>query len=132
MTKLADLTDIPVLEGWINFTEAAERLGYTRSYMYKMAKSLKTVHKLGNQNSYVVSVSEIDDLLAKSKATAEAKAEAPVVEKPARKPRAKKEPVAALDIEKPAAEETEAALAEQEFDSPAARDMTMEEILSKI
>lgn len=71
MTKLADRTDIPVLEGgWINFTEAAERLGYTRSYMYKKASKspeeggFKTVRRIGSQSSFVINESEVDEILA--------------------------------------------------------------------
>lgn len=71
MTKLADREDIPVLKGgWINFTEAAERLGWTRSYMYKKASKpakeggFKTVHRIGAQPTFVINESEIEEIIA--------------------------------------------------------------------
>lgn len=73
MSKLAERNDIPSLDGWINLTEAAERLGYTRSYMYKLANKpdgLQTLHRIGTQASYVVAVEEIDELIAAQAAAA--------------------------------------------------------------
>lgn len=98
MTKLAEIQEIPTLEGgWINLTEAADILGYTRSYMYKKASKFgtpggfDTLRKIGSQASYVVSRTEVEAILqdATDKA-AEEKVE-PVAEKPAKKPRVKKE-----------------------------------------
>lgn len=66
MSKLSDRTDIPHLEGgWINLTEAAELLGVTRSYVYKLANKpdgLTTLRCIGNQASYVVQAEEIERL----------------------------------------------------------------------
>jgi hypothetical protein len=65
MTKLADM-EVPSLEGgWVTLAEAADRLGYTRSYAYKKASSngFQTLHSIGSQASYVVNESEILDIL---------------------------------------------------------------------
>lgn len=65
MTKLADRDDIPTLSGgWVNFTEAAEQLGWSRSYMYKYAESpgFKTLHRIGGKASYVVNQKEIESI----------------------------------------------------------------------
>jgi predicted DNA-binding transcriptional regulator AlpA len=122
MTKLAEL-DIPVLEGgYINLTEAADRLGWTRSYMYKKASrfgeegGFASLRKIGSQASYVVLESEVEEILRtaveqreaaaqtqvekdytvaeKTKAAVEKAAADPtdVVERPKRKSRAKKKP----------------------------------------
>jgi predicted DNA-binding transcriptional regulator AlpA len=71
MTKLGDRTDIPTLDGgWVNLTEAAALLGYSRSYMYKLAAKapseggFSTLHKIGSQASYVVNQQEISSILA--------------------------------------------------------------------
>lgn len=65
MPKLSDLT-IPQLEGgWINLTEAANVLGVTRTYIYKLAErspadgGLFTLRQVGSQASYVVKLDEI-------------------------------------------------------------------------
>jgi hypothetical protein len=97
MTKLAEL-EIPALEGgWINLTEAAERLGFTRSYMYKKAArygqpgGFETIRKIGTQASYVIAESEVEDLLTRAREESEQPVVEAVEEKPKRKPRAKKE-----------------------------------------
>jgi hypothetical protein len=67
----AKLDNIPVLEGWVNLTEAAEQLGISRQHAYKMAKlanegkrgGWRTLHQLGTKPSYVVSTQEILDRL---------------------------------------------------------------------
>lgn len=63
----AKLENVPVLEGWVNLTEAAEILGITRQHSYKRAKlgsegrpgGYKTLHQIGTKPSYVVAVSEL-------------------------------------------------------------------------
>jgi predicted DNA-binding transcriptional regulator AlpA len=97
MTKLAEL-EIPVLEGgYINLTEAAERLGYTRSYMYKKASrfgepgGFTTIRRIGSQASYVIQESEVEDLLTRALEKPAEPVVEEVVEKPKRKSRAKKE-----------------------------------------
>lgn len=72
MTKLAERNDIPLLEGgWINLTEAARLLGYTRAYVYKKAAKpaedggFETLRRVGTQPTFVVNMSEIESLLEK-------------------------------------------------------------------
>lgn len=63
----AKLENIPVLEGWVNLTEAAEILGITRQHAYKRAKltaqgkrgGWRTLHQIGSKPMYVVSLSEV-------------------------------------------------------------------------
>lgn len=98
MTKLSD-TDIPKLDGgWINFTEAAERLGYTRSYMYKKASAggFETLRRLGDQPTYVLNESEIEKILAgRELITLVAE------EKPSTKPRAPRKSKSVIDEQLP-------------------------------
>jgi predicted DNA-binding transcriptional regulator AlpA len=122
MTKLAELPDIPVLSGgWINLTEAASRLGYTRSYIYKRASdgAFKTLHRVGSQTSYVVNVDEVEELIRLKTERTTAKAE----EEPASKLKAstskrrtsKKSGSTNISAEKPvesAAEEKELSIEE--------------------
>ncbi|MCL2793962.1 MAG: hypothetical protein FWD85_01495 [Microbacteriaceae bacterium] len=63
---------LPVLDGWVNLTEAAELLGITRQHAYKKlalaaagkSGGWKSARRVGSQNTYVVSRPEIDELLA--------------------------------------------------------------------
>ncbi len=63
----AKLDNIPVLEGWVNLTEAAEILDITRQHAYKRAKlanagkagGWKTLHQIGTKPMYVVSIEEL-------------------------------------------------------------------------
>lgn len=65
MSNVKTEKEIPVLAGWITLAEAAERLGVSRTYMYRKAKKMSSIHRLGNQSSYVVSVSEVENLVQK-------------------------------------------------------------------
>ena len=59
--KLTESENVPVLEEWINLTEAAEILGLSRQYVNKIAeKTFKSLHKLGNSPALVVRRSEIE------------------------------------------------------------------------
>lgn len=62
----AKIEDVPVLEGWVNLTEAAEKLGVTRQHAYKLAKNggFSTLHQLGTKPAYVVNTTEIEKILA--------------------------------------------------------------------
>lgn len=63
--KLTDMPNVPVLEGgWISLTEAAERLGYTRSYLYRLAGQGKfdSLRKLGASSTFIINESEIKKL----------------------------------------------------------------------
>lgn len=67
----AHLKNIPVLDGWVNLTEAAEILGISRQHAYKKAKltsegkrgGWKSVRQLGDKSFYVVSTEELAELL---------------------------------------------------------------------
>jgi len=67
----AEFTNLPVLAGWVNLTEAAEMLGITRQHAFKKTRlanagqpgGWKTVHRVGSKPMYVVSTQEIADLL---------------------------------------------------------------------
>jgi hypothetical protein len=80
--KLSENPDIPSLSGWVNITEAAERLGITRQHSYKLASQggFKTLHRVGNQPAFVISTKEIDEMLTKKREAAEAKKTAEVEE----------------------------------------------------
>lgn len=64
----AKLENVPVLEGWVNLTEAAEILGITRQHSYKRAKlgaqgksgGYSTLHQVGTKPMYVVSLTELE------------------------------------------------------------------------
>lgn len=60
------LNDVPILEDWINVTEAAERLGISRQYAFRQIQSgkWKSVHRLGSKKFYVVRESEVAEKLA--------------------------------------------------------------------
>lgn len=82
--------DIPVLEGYINLTEAAEKLGITRQYAHTKAKNglFKSIKRIGTKASFVVSTDEVDDMLTEQNATADAAPEKPEPKKRApRKPK---------------------------------------------
>jgi hypothetical protein len=67
----AEFTELPVLAGWVNLTEAAELLGITRQHAFKKTRlanaghpgGWKTVHRIGSKPMYVVSTQEIAELL---------------------------------------------------------------------
>ena len=66
----AELNNIPQLDGWVNLTEAAERLGITRQHAFKKARQAndghpsgwKTIRRVGSKPMYVISTAEIADL----------------------------------------------------------------------
>ena len=70
----AEFENIPVLDGWVNLTEAAERIGITRQHAHKKARlanegkpnGWKSIRRIGTKPMYVVSVSEIADMLSAS------------------------------------------------------------------
>lgn len=61
------LENLPVLPGWITLGQAAELLGISRQHAYRRARlanegsvgGWKTVHRLGDKPSYVVSSNEV-------------------------------------------------------------------------
>lgn len=81
----AEFENIPMLDGWVNLTEAAERIGITRQHAHKKVRlanegklnGWKTIHRVGSKPMYVVSILEIEEILeAKASETGE---EDPVV-----------------------------------------------------
>lgn len=67
MTTLRrDMSELPVLEGWITLPEAAEELGMTRARMYQLVQEFKitTAHRLGGRPIYIVRVPEIEQIKA--------------------------------------------------------------------
>ena len=60
-------SDIPVLEGWVPLSEAADLIGISRQHAWRRARltndglpgGWKTVHRVGDKPFYVVSVSEV-------------------------------------------------------------------------
>ena len=66
------LGNLPVLDGWVNLTEAAEMIGITRQHAYKKARLANegksggwaTVCRLGTKPCYVVSLAEIEAIQA--------------------------------------------------------------------
>lgn len=53
---------VPILEGWINLTEAAERLGVSPQHVSRLAHgdAFKTIRRVGNKKMLVVSSAEVD------------------------------------------------------------------------
>lgn len=78
--KLSENPDIPVLEGWVNLTEAAEITGVTRQHAYRKAAKgaenggYKTLHRIGSQPVFVVKLSELEEINEKNARKAQAKA----------------------------------------------------------
>ena len=66
----AEFENIPALDGWVNLTEAAEMIGFTRQHAFKKARQAKeghpngwkTIRRIGSKPMYVVSIAEIADL----------------------------------------------------------------------
>jgi hypothetical protein len=73
--KLSENPDIPVLEGWVNLTEAGEITGVTRQHAYRKAAKggYKTLRRIGTQPVFVVKISELEEINAKKAQRAEAK-----------------------------------------------------------
>ena len=71
----AQLNNIPILDGWVNLTEAAEMIGITRQHAHKKARlanegkpnGWKTIHRVGSKPMYVVSTHEIEEIHASVK-----------------------------------------------------------------
>lgn len=68
----AEFENFPALDGWVNLTEAAEMLGFTRQHAFKKARQAneghpngwRTIRRIGSKPMYVVSIAEIADLQA--------------------------------------------------------------------
>lgn len=58
--------DLPVLEGWLGVQGAADRLGYTRQHVFRLfkARKFKSLRRIEDTFTVVVSTSEIDDMIA--------------------------------------------------------------------
>ena len=65
-TSLQNITDLPVLAGWVSLTEAATILGVSRQYASKQAATggFRSVHRIGASPSFVVSIFEVEAMLA--------------------------------------------------------------------
>lgn len=57
-------SDIPVLDGWVPLSEAADLIGISRQHAWRMATASppkwKTVHRVGTSGVYVVSLEEVE------------------------------------------------------------------------
>lgn len=75
--KLSEDPTVPVLNGWVNITEAADMLGITRQHGYKLAShnGFKSLHKVGNQPAYVISTVEIAEMIEQRARKARERAE---------------------------------------------------------
>lgn len=62
--KLSENPEIPVLEGWVNLTEAGEMIGVSRQHAYRLAASdyFKTLKRVGTQPVFVVATSELAEI----------------------------------------------------------------------
>ncbi len=75
----AKLENLPILDGWVNLTEASEILGISRQHAYKRARNtsqgrsggFKTLHQIGSKPMYVVSVQELQDELERRRSREE-------------------------------------------------------------
>jgi hypothetical protein len=58
--------DLPVLAGWLGVQAAADRLGYTRQHAFRLFKGrkFKTLHRIEDTFTVVVSTDEIDQIIA--------------------------------------------------------------------
>jgi hypothetical protein len=73
----AEFEDIPTLDGWVNLTEAAEMIGITRQHAHKKVRlanegkpnGWKSVRRVGSKPMYVVSLSEIAEMLETAEGT---------------------------------------------------------------
>jgi hypothetical protein len=76
----AEFQNIPTLEGWVNLTEAAEMLGFTRQHAFKKARlanegqpnGWRSIRRVGTKPMYVVSVEEIRGIIASAQLNDEA------------------------------------------------------------
>ena len=65
MTKIDDwFESVPVLDGWINPTEAAERLGVSAQHVSRLAHAgtFKTIRRVGSKRMLVIASSEVDEM----------------------------------------------------------------------
>lgn len=66
----AEFENIPVLEGWVNLTEAAEMIGITRQHAHKKARlanegkpnGWKSIRRVGTKPMYLISLEEIEQI----------------------------------------------------------------------
>lgn len=72
MTKIDDwFESVPVLDGWINPTEAAERLGVSAQHVSRLAHAgtFKTIRRIGSKRMLVIATSEVDEMAEARRAT---------------------------------------------------------------
>lgn len=64
MKKLTEM-DLPKLPGYINITEAGQRLGQTRQWVYKQCQRdfFKSLVQVGNQPVFLIGEDEINALV---------------------------------------------------------------------
>ena len=70
----AEFENTPVLDGWVNLTEAAEMIGITRQHAHKKARlanegkpnGWKSIRRIGTKPMYLVSTEEIVEILTGS------------------------------------------------------------------
>src|SRR5690606_14876364 len=75
----AEFENIPVLDGWVNLTEAAEMIGITRQHAHKKARlanegkpnGWKTIHRVGSKPMYGVRIPEVKGMQALNATTDE-------------------------------------------------------------
>lgn len=62
VVPLSQNQDVPVLEGWVAITEAAEILGFTRQYCYRLAQNgyFESIRRVGKSTTFVISTEELD------------------------------------------------------------------------
>lgn len=64
-----NLDNLPALEDWVNITEAAEIIGISRQYAYRMAARTndgleggwQTIHRIGTKGNYLISLNEVHE-----------------------------------------------------------------------
>jgi excisionase family DNA binding protein len=58
---LSQNTDVPILQGWMGLSEAADFLGLSRQYIYRLAQDgkFKSLHRIGNSATTVISLDEL-------------------------------------------------------------------------
>jgi hypothetical protein len=73
--KLSENPDIPVLEGWVNLTEAGDLIGVSRQHAYRLAAKgyFETLKRVGTQPVFVVSTTELNSINEEKKLKDEAR-----------------------------------------------------------
>lgn len=64
-----NLENLPALGNWVNVTEAAEIIGISRQYAYRMAARTndgleggwQTIHRIGTKGNYLISLNEVHE-----------------------------------------------------------------------